>query len=531
MGTYMFLLLPSIFLLLSVVETQSVTVDFTTEPSYGLNPGSHVFLVCAWIGQFDDETDNILIVKNTGQGDSITLGSKDGLHSSNTHSHMKFITWYKESHTLWILINNISRPDYGSYTCNAIRQKDVDIFDVLAQQTIVVNILYPQSGDPLCAASPNKTIYRDGDEVTLQCTSDAGNPPVSLKWYQSSGTTLPKTSITELSSDRVKGSVTFLINITHNNAEFNCVRTDNNLSSSDVSSCLIGPVTVLNKTVSAMSLEDPAVVAGITIIPIFLLIAAIGTILFLVKSGRCSSSTKGNGIEADAIVKPDIKIEGVQQHGNLNQSANENNKPAPPRILAPNGVQYTAIQKDKPPNETAPKGKTYPKPPAYPRPPRMDDNDDEGAQYANSRQVNEVIEDAQYANSQQVNAMSRDGAQYANACPKETKSVAPPPGKIQNTNNNLDKNVYSNTLDVCGNSNATDAEKMEDTTIGLYANTTGNPRVPAPSQAPPPPPLDGSSKKTSEVEYADLDMVKPAAGSDCDSMSNSQPVAYASVKS
>ena len=101
----MLILLPSVFQLLSVVETQSVTVDFTTEPAFGLNPGSHVFLVCSWIGQFNEEMDNLLIVKNNGPGDSITIGStsRHGLHESNTDEHMKFIKWFPDSNTLSIL--------------------------------------------------------------------------------------------------------------------------------------------------------------------------------------------------------------------------------------------------------------------------------------------------------------------------------------------------------------------------------------------------------------------------------------------
>ncbi|XP_072036416.1 uncharacterized protein [Amphiura filiformis] len=522
MTTMVSLLVATFVAFVNIAASQEVTLEFTSNQN-DIKPGMSVLLGCKVIGSFNKRTDDVLIVKKNIRGETITIASKDEEKHPDAPDSILLADWYDSINTLQLIIANINGTDWGTYTCKLIRQNSPDSFQILAQTSLAMDFPYPPQGPPLCKTQ--NTTWYDGDEVTLQCTSDTGKPPVSLEWYQASGSVLPKTEV-KTSLGVITATVTFNLNLDHNDVIFNCIRLNNNLSASNVSTCLLGPITVFNKTETALSLQEVGVIAGIAIVPLVIVILFIVLIVWLIRSKRRKSSNDYETPIED--VKQGMLLGGLPENTKNKPEDNNHEKLKPNNNAeSANDAVYASVQKNKANGEPIPAGrksKVYPNPPSYPRPPKSRESITVGEQYANS--------------TVGANKLNTEHESKVNGVYQNSQGTQDTPSS-KNSKYKPERTVYSNTMDVCISDN-TDPKSAG--TTGEYANTSdavNKPKVQAPTQPPPPPPsssplADKSSSKRSNtpgLKYADLELAPASTSTARKSGFFNEPVVYAAVKS
>ena len=81
-------------------------------------------------------------------------------------------------------ISTVSRNDTGIYSCLVHDENNMEISDTRASNRNRVLALtvryYPMTSFPQCSASPQRVHL--GGQVTIWCTSEEANPPVTLQW-------------------------------------------------------------------------------------------------------------------------------------------------------------------------------------------------------------------------------------------------------------------------------------------------------------------------------------------------------------
>ncbi len=511
------LLTVSLLILINSTTGEDVTVEFSSNrEEYEI--GQAILLSCTVNGPFNKARDDLLIDKENARGVSTTIVTEEG-KTANAPENVVFTGWYASIKSVHVIVYNLSRSDWGTYSCKVVRH---DSKELVAQDSVTVDVPFPPLGPPACKTLPNVTTWYDGDEVTLQCTADSGYPPATLEWYQSSGDVLPKSEV-KTSRGIITATVTFNLDLDHNDVIFNCIRFNNDLSSTNVSTCLLG-VTVLNKTETALTLKQVGVIAGASVVPLLIVpLLIIVCIVFAILLVRAKRSKLSNDYETPIEdANQDKLLGGLAEDKNQNNTSKIELKLA--SITSPNPTAiYASVQKNKTNGEPIPASRTsskvYPNPPSYPRPPPIRQCMKVGEQYANTT----VGANSQYESN-------ADGA-YQNS-PVSPNNIS----RAKSSKRSMhepEKTVYLNTLDVgpTENVNGQVATDYENT------NITGKPRVPAPTQPPPAPPPSTTEESytkpyshTPGLEYAELDTVMPSTSTARKSSHLNEPVIYAAVK-
>ncbi len=152
-----------------------LTVNLTVPD--GIREGDDVPIVCVVSAEFQIGTNILEISRVTDSQSSLstlitTEGSMPQLTGDDDDDMDGFYQQENGTYALRITIRKIDRQEKGDYVCNSggIKYwKTVDVY-------------FPPYGGMSCSKKPSHELSH-GDELLLYCSSDAGNPPVSLKWY------------------------------------------------------------------------------------------------------------------------------------------------------------------------------------------------------------------------------------------------------------------------------------------------------------------------------------------------------------
>ncbi|XP_072048015.1 uncharacterized protein [Amphiura filiformis] len=144
----------------------------------------------------------------------------------------------------FLTITNVQRADTGMYYCKVIHTADNN---VAASGEVSVQVQYfPSEEYPLCnpdASSEEPVIVTAGRSLTLNCTSERGNPPVFIQWSQTGTGVLPKATLVE-QGNIIYSELIVTPNRQDDNTLFLCEITSPAFPDL-VSTCHIGPVIVI----------------------------------------------------------------------------------------------------------------------------------------------------------------------------------------------------------------------------------------------------------------------------------------------
>ena len=139
-----------------------------------------------------------------------------------------------------LTIADVTEEDEGEYICQII---DPDIYTILAKEEVELKLssfYYFPDNNPICETTVENPIA-EGSSVTQTCTSDDGNPPVSLDW------TIAGSSLDVPTPIRKDGTITSNITFTasrENHGEvYLCYITSVHFSG-ERRSCYLGPLIV-----------------------------------------------------------------------------------------------------------------------------------------------------------------------------------------------------------------------------------------------------------------------------------------------
>ncbi|XP_072022857.1 uncharacterized protein [Amphiura filiformis] len=148
------------------------------------------------------------------------------------------------SFVYFLSVIHISKIDSGEYFC-----KIGDVAGVKANlpvaSVVIQTTYFPPATDPICM-SPGPVTVREGDTLTLNCSSEQSNPPVLIRWYRTGiDKHLPAKEDTK--SDRVYAVANILIAPSDTGSIFIC-RITSEAYIDKQQTCHVGPVRVLSKT-------------------------------------------------------------------------------------------------------------------------------------------------------------------------------------------------------------------------------------------------------------------------------------------
>ena len=287
-----------------------------------------------------------------------------------------------DGNTLILKIAKIKRGDYGMYTCKVLVPEAGGAWRTVGSSSTSLNVHY-FSNPPRCQLHGmfSGLILENGDAIRASCTTNPGNPPVSIQWTKTlaSGaiTTVPATY--GMASYSVFSRFQTNFSRTENNVFYTCTVTSPSFPSATDNMCTIGPFMALptkppttpkrppkveDTTFDIPTSDGPQVRIGanpemgtptIVGIVVVLLIVTFCTFLFLLFRFRKVTIAK--------------HWQDAEQGVPVKETAVPATKPSPerkkPEIKRKSKVKsFTVMAEVISPK----KGKFYPPPPAYPTP-------------------------------------------------------------------------------------------------------------------------------------------------------------------
>ena len=102
----------------------------------------------------------------------------------------------------FLTIMYTSRADSGDYICRITRTVGIETENVLWDSERISLLYTPPETDPKCYNTEVVTVL-EGTDLTLNCSSETGNPPVSIQWVRAgTSTEIPAQSDTSMSNGR-----------------------------------------------------------------------------------------------------------------------------------------------------------------------------------------------------------------------------------------------------------------------------------------------------------------------------------------
>lgn len=143
----------------------------------------------------------------------------------------------------FLSMTDTTRADKGNYSCKVITT--FPSLQEIAADSIHVDVLYsPEDSDPVCSPDfDTPRVIFEGSRTTINCSSEAGNPVVKLRWSKS-GKDITDYSATSLSGGRAHSQLTFIASRKDNGVVFLC-KIENNYGVDEERTCHVGPFTVL----------------------------------------------------------------------------------------------------------------------------------------------------------------------------------------------------------------------------------------------------------------------------------------------
>ncbi|XP_070551408.1 hemicentin-1-like [Ptychodera flava] len=136
-------------------------------------------------------------------------------------------------------IRNLQYSDAGEYSCHLTEEGvQGQVWSSPAELTVIAAIS-PDQNYPECELVPQGELS-EGDNVTLICRSQYGDPPATLEWGTSTGLTLPSVTVESTGGGQVREDTTLILGREHNGAIFNC--SSSHVTHTQTKRCTVGPL-------------------------------------------------------------------------------------------------------------------------------------------------------------------------------------------------------------------------------------------------------------------------------------------------
>ncbi|XP_072047481.1 uncharacterized protein [Amphiura filiformis] len=155
----------------------------------------------------------------------------------------------------FLTITDVTRQDSGNYSCKVVNAAEVK---KVAESDLNITIHYfPSEVNPVCGKLSQQE-WLEGTTISLNCTSEKGNPPVRIEWKQGALGSLPEARYISR-GDMTYSELNLRLTTNHNGALFLCEIRSKPFGNK-VSSCHIGPIAVRPNKNGENKLETPTVV-------------------------------------------------------------------------------------------------------------------------------------------------------------------------------------------------------------------------------------------------------------------------------
>ncbi len=205
MNTIMKYFTNQLLILLMAVQFASSQLTVTLTVPDVIREGDDIPIVCVVSAEFQVDSDILAISRLTDSQSSLsTLITTEGSLPKPPGDDDEMGGFYQQedgTYTLRMTVWSIKREEKGKYICDARGVKDKKTVDVF----------FPPSGDMSCFKTPSYGLS-DGDEVSLSCSSNAGNPTVSLQWFLFEEWHSSNSSYSKMPDK--KGDVSFTVQLT-----------------------------------------------------------------------------------------------------------------------------------------------------------------------------------------------------------------------------------------------------------------------------------------------------------------------------
>ncbi|XP_072038325.1 uncharacterized protein [Amphiura filiformis] len=163
------------------------------------------------------------------------------------------------SSVYFLSILHVTRKDAGNYKCQLLIPTDTGFAEV-DQDVVATDIFYFPSSDPTCTSSLTRMTVSAGEEVTLNCSSEVGNPFVELTWSRTGDLSVPKSiSYRDSADGKLKTELQFIASIKDTETVFLC-QTKSPAFPGQNKGCHVGPISVFpspsTEPISLASLEN-----------------------------------------------------------------------------------------------------------------------------------------------------------------------------------------------------------------------------------------------------------------------------------
>ena len=507
--------------------------------------GTDIEIGCRVIN-FNVSTDTLLVYRHTSYEEE-KLATNSGTNES-TPSNIQFAGFKEGSgpsvFRLDLDVLNITRFESGSYTCQTSHRFSNAVID---SQSFLIDVQYPPAGQPECTPARQDVAFIEGEQTQLQCLSEAGNPEVHLQWNSTGGIAIPEADIRFIQNGtQIVSIISLKVDINFTVANFTCLRKSDQFPLSN-GFCVLGPFTITDglftppqtsdlKTLMTTSQLDDFVTtqdllsfatkgnvivitllasAGVLFIIMFIIIAVL-----LAKPGWCKYTHKKNKSQSQFSDKSPLEMTSHNEAQKPAQDEVQYNPVQPVRPISPDiGIgQYTVVNKKSSRDETK-----YPSPPEYPRPPKSNESAEGVTSSSPTKRLTK--ETPAYTNTLDIPTSRRR---------QSAPSKAPPPppeeagheeclsASTERGDSRTDVPLYADTSAV------TDIRRC------VPESKSNSVHLPAPEEAPPPPPKDSvypNQIQTPGLEYANLNLrnMSSSGSSDDCKPKHGESVVYSSL--
>ncbi|XP_072047503.1 uncharacterized protein [Amphiura filiformis] len=187
----------TISLLLHVTLTKSAGIRLeTTVPIQSAEVGG-VFSVHCQVWNLGDDVD-VSIIKRTPSVKRLSIG--EGVYQGvEERVFLAVRTLIDGSKIFFLTFMDARKEDQGEYVCKTQAIDDSDTTRILPSDSVTIDILYfPDEKEPVCTPKTGQVAVAAGTEVTLNCSSELGNPVINVEWTRSgTDTVIPTDKYTE----------------------------------------------------------------------------------------------------------------------------------------------------------------------------------------------------------------------------------------------------------------------------------------------------------------------------------------------
>ena len=235
-----------LFFIVFIIE-EHIGVDakpraVATAPLKEVKEGSILSLHCQIFNSGAEHRASISHTSSSGVSQKIAFGKNILSELPNNKNY--FLAHRKltdGSDVYFLSVTEVRRSDAGNYTCYLLGPE----FKVITSDTVHIGVKYfPSESFPVCDPNGPQEIL-EGDTMTLNCNSEAGNPPVNMHWTRSGNVEDPLQAEVINGSVGVYSQVSFQARMSDKDAMFFCKIESDNFPTKSDQKCSVGPLNVI----------------------------------------------------------------------------------------------------------------------------------------------------------------------------------------------------------------------------------------------------------------------------------------------